>query len=149
MAHSIDDIGMRSKGTANYRAPELGAGACKNTKAADIYSAGILLFVLLAGTFPYMEDALVQGHELYAVMRNDPDYFWKIHEGIQKDRVHFDQDFKDLFMSMVRVDPSERASLEEIKSNKWFQGPTYSLEGVYFKLCELGVIQNDLLIQTD
>jgi len=32
------------------------------------------------------------------------------------------QEFKDLFISLVKSDPSERPSIEEIKRSKWLSG---------------------------
>jgi len=52
------------RGTADYRAPELLSGEIENPFAADIYSAGIILFTLMFRMFPYVEDKLTNGYDL-------------------------------------------------------------------------------------
>jgi serine/threonine protein kinase len=42
-----------------------------------------------------------------------------------------DQEFRDLFWKMVRVDPSGRPTVEEIRNHPWIKGPYYSEEKVY------------------
>jgi len=119
---------IRSKGTPEYRAPELRNMNCVNAIAADIYSLGIVLFALKTGSLPYLEDSLIEGYDFYDLMMNGSDSFWEIHQHIHGDRVDFDEDFKTLFMSMVKSNPNKRISLNGIKKSNWFQGPTYSLE---------------------
>lgn len=43
------DEKIKSNGTKYFRAPELFFNHCSNTKKADIFSAGILLFILKSG----------------------------------------------------------------------------------------------------
>merc|ERR1711907_234988 len=50
------DTGTLDKGTPHYRAPEVKEQKIKCPKAADVYSAGITLFVLHCGVMPYLED---------------------------------------------------------------------------------------------
>jgi serine/threonine protein kinase len=119
---------IRSKGTANYRAPEVRNMVCLNTIAADIYSMGIVLFALKTGGLPYLEDTLVDGYNLEELMMNGSEEFWNIHKHIQGDKVDFDEDFKSLFLSMVKPNPSERITLNGIKKSKWFQEAIYSNE---------------------
>jgi len=117
---------IRSKGTPNYRAPEVRNMVCVNAISADIYSMGIILFALKTGGLPYLEDSLVDGHNLYELMMNESEQFWEIHQQLQGDQVEFDEDFKTLFMSMVRPNPSERITLNGIKKSKWYQEPIYT-----------------------
>jgi len=46
-------------------------------------------------------------------------------EVVKKGDNFFDDDFKDLFISMMAADPDERPSLAEIKRSKYFNGPVY------------------------
>lgn len=117
-----------SKGTVCYRAPELAKRKCLDTEAADIYSAGIILFLLKCkGTLPYSEDKKFRGLDLFTLMVKRPNLFWEKHCEVQrKDPSFFDEEFKSLFMSMVKYNPQERMSIKQIKSSKWYNGPTYS-----------------------
>ena len=52
-------------GTANYRAPEILSGSCESLCAADIYSAGVCLYVLMAGAFPFIEEKIEGSASLF------------------------------------------------------------------------------------
>jgi len=121
-----DDMFLMGKGTNNFRAPEVIKGKCRNPKAADIYSLGMILFVMMTGSLCYLEDSKVKGHDLYAMVLDQNEKFWQTHADCTDADVIENEDFKKLFWSMVRSDPTKRATLEEIKQSKWFQGTLYS-----------------------
>jgi len=117
-------------GTRNYRAPELKHRACQDYQAADIYSAGIILFTLkTAGTLPHVEEQDLDGVNFFDLMVNNNEEFWKRHSEIQGvDHSFFDPDFRALFNKMTDIDPKKRPSIEEIKASKWYNGPTLTQE---------------------
>lgn len=119
-----------SKGTVCYRAPELVLRTCKNPEAADVYSAGIILFLLkCGGVLPHSEQQTFRGLNLFDLMINNPSMFWEKHCEIQgKSSSFFDEDFKALYNAMVRFNPDERVTLEQIKSSRWYNGEVYSPE---------------------
>lgn len=49
--HSASSI--EGRGTPGYRAPEVKEGNCSDFQAADVYSLGIILFIMCAGIPPY------------------------------------------------------------------------------------------------
>jgi serine/threonine protein kinase len=118
-----------SNGTPGFRAPELVQRRCRNLEAADIYSAGIILFTFKCqGFLPYEEKEKVQqGMDMFNMMMCCPDQFWQKHSKVQHQKLSFfDEDFRSLFLSMVAYKPSERASIQQIKKSKWYNGPIYS-----------------------
>lgn len=117
-----------SRGTVCYRAPELASRACKNVEAADIYSAGIILFLLMSnGTLPYSELDKGKGLELYSLLINNAETFWERHCKIQKkENEFFGRDFRKLFRAMVKPNPRERPSIKQVKGSKWYNGEVYS-----------------------
>jgi serine/threonine protein kinase len=133
LSYYKDDTKIKSRGTENFRAFELKYGKCSNPSAADIYSAGIVLFALITGgILPYGEDNEYQGANLYQLLTYNPNEFWKIHSRFHKKGTnHFSDNLKKLFMSMVLVDPSKRLTIEEIKSSKWYNEPIYTEEELY------------------
>jgi len=57
LSYLAEDGKVKTRGTKNFRAPEMFKGTCENPQAADIYSAGILLFLMkTSGLVPYQED---------------------------------------------------------------------------------------------
>jgi len=130
LSHYESDFKIISKGTKFYRAPEVMQANCGNTKAADIYSAGIVLFTLKTrGLLPHSEGSLVAGINFCELLHNNDPKFWTKHIEVQKrEKDFFESDFKELFTAMTKANPNERATLETIKKSKWYNGPVYSGE---------------------
>jgi serine/threonine protein kinase len=126
------DQKMVSRGTKFYRPPELIQGKCTNTQAADIYSAGIILFTLKTrGMLPHAEDNRVGGVDFAGLLYTRNSEFWNKHCEIQKKEASFfDEEFKNLFNAMVKLNPTERASITQIRQSKWYNGPVYTPEEV-------------------
>jgi len=124
-AYKEGDSQILSKGTKNYRAPEIQFEGCYDPYAADIYAAGIVLFVLSTGVFPCVEDYYIENADLCNMMLKDDPRFWEFHSKINREFT-VDEDFKTLFSSMIRPNPQNRATLEEIKSSNWYIKPIYN-----------------------
>ena len=139
-AYTNEDLMIIGRGTKNFRAPEVLLRDCSNPFAADLYSCGILLFTLITGKFPYSENSLVGGYDLYELLISNKVAFWEAHLKIHS-KSNFNNDFKDLFESLVRTDPTKRATIDDIKKSRWYQGPTYDKK-------ELGKIMSQLAKST-
>lgn len=74
------DILLLGRGTTNYRPPELKNGVCKDTKASDIFSMGMILYVLVLQYFPFVENPQADGGLGYNFFINNNDKFWEIIE---------------------------------------------------------------------
>jgi len=118
------------KGTAHYRAPEVAKKICKNPKAADLYSAGILLFIFKFGHIPYDEEALVFGYDLQDLLFHNQEAFWEAHGKIKGIPLEASEDFKQLFFGLVNEDPNKRFSIQEVRENAWFQGTIYNKQEI-------------------
>lgn len=126
LSYKQGDESIRGKGTVNYRSPELREKRCLNPCSSDVYSLGVILFVMRMGYLPYFENESVEGNNLQELMLNDIEEFWKAHKMINK-RSEFSMEFKELFASMVSIDSNKRISLAEVKKSTWFNGKTYSV----------------------
>ena len=136
LSYMTGDTKVLTRGTRFYRAPELRASKCKNGPAADVYSAAILLFVLKSGgLIPHAEDNLYQGIDLFNLMNTNTEDFFKKHCTIQqKSSSFFDSNFKELFTSMIKLNPDKRASIKDIKNSRWYKGPVYTKEELKTKV---------------
>lgn len=114
---------MLGKGTRNYRAPEIQECQCSDPYAADIYSAGVILFLLMTGCFPYVEGTTIDGKDFYELLKKGSSLYWKF---IEDSDIRFSEDLKTLFSSMVKADPIERATISEVKMSKWYLGEVYN-----------------------
>lgn len=123
-SHHESDSFVRGTGTANFRAPELKTD-CKSPKAADVFSLGVMLFILVTGSHCFFEDKLVSGYNLLELILNQDQAYWRAVSACLGMKIK-DESFKELFFSMVKRNPDERISLSEVKNSKWYRGPIYS-----------------------
>jgi len=117
-----------SRGSKNLRAPEIINGTCTDGFAADVYSAGIVLFSLMTGKLPYKESQTVMGFDMQRMFWEEDPRYWSVFETIANQDFGFSSDFKTLVKMMTKYDAVERATLNEIKNSKWFKGEVYSHE---------------------
>lgn len=131
LAQNITDESLCCEGgTSNYRPRELLLGTCSDFRAADIYSAGICLYVLMAKAFPFMEEEEGRNINLfrYDTYLKENDTFWEENEALLSGRIHFSQSLRDLLNKMWAEAPSERITLEEIIKTRWYNEPVYTNE---------------------
>ncbi|EKF31266.1 serine/threonine protein kinase, putative [Trypanosoma cruzi marinkellei] len=94
-------------GTPNYVAPEVLMERGYNGLSADIWSCGVVLYVMVAGRLPF-ED------------RNMNALLAKIERGEYQMVRHVSEAVKDLIARMLTVDPKKRITLEGIIAHPWF-----------------------------
>lgn len=118
------DESMILEGNNLFAAPEVLSQECKDPFLADMYSAGIILFMFMFGFHPF--DGPKREYDLYHLMLNDPKGFWEAHEKIRGSRLDCSEEFKELFMALVNKDVDERAIFDEILNCDWALGPIYN-----------------------
>jgi serine/threonine protein kinase len=130
VSQKLNDIDMLSRGSENYRAPEVRSGICKNYCAADVFSAGVCLFALTSKAFPFIEkgDDIKGKLERYDKFLKKNGQYWTGIEALLGNKVQFSKTLRELLNGMLMKDPSERLSLEQIKESQWYNEPTYSYE---------------------
>jgi len=133
LSHVCGDSKILSRGTRYYRGPEFFKSTStdpeiKTPFPSDIYSAGIILFILKSGgIYPHAENNTLEGIDLVDLMYNDNAEFWRKHCEIQeKPDSFYDKSFRDLFNAMTKYNPEDRITLKEIKQSKWYNGPVYT-----------------------
>jgi len=131
LSQTLDSSSIQSKGTPGYRAPELKKGVCNNLPALDIYSAAVVLFILITGYPPYGE--IPRGHDSsfdahYKLLRSNVTRFWEIHSKHKNNPDFYSEDFKNLITWMLAEEPENRPSIDDIINTEWFQGPVLSPE---------------------
>ncbi|KAG8347928.1 Protein kinase domain [Trypanosoma vivax] len=96
-----------SMGTPNYIAPESLVSLDCNIFIADIWSCGVILYVMLAGKLPF-ED------------RNPKSLLEKVKRGEYAMVRQVSDSARDLISRILVVDPEKRITLEGILSHPWF-----------------------------
>lgn len=147
LSHMSGDAQVLSKGTRYYRAPELfmTAGSSSSSShqsdisfAADIYSVGVILFLLKTqGFYPHNEEDDEASIHFLELMYKNNSKFWKRHSEIQGKESFFEPSFIDLFNGMTSLDPKDRMSIQQIKKSKWYNEPTYTPAELIVKMNKL------------
>jgi len=105
----------RRPGKIKYMPPEIFSVQDYNPCAADLYCCGVMLFVMLIGTFPYelpQEDderfkLVINGHLNHLLK------IWKLDDVISNDA-------KDLLCKLLAYE-DKRISLQEVKNHPWLK----------------------------
>ncbi|KAJ0964890.1 hypothetical protein J5N97_026028 [Dioscorea zingiberensis] len=95
-------------GTPAYVAPEVLARRGYDAAKADIWSCGVVLFVLMAGYLPFHEENLM------AMYR-------KIYKGEFRCPRWFSSDLTRLLSRLLDTNPQTRITIPEIMENRWFK----------------------------
>jgi len=120
----ITDAIMTSGGTPVYRAPEVSYGTCQDLRAADIYSVGVILYILKTGEFPFIETfderrRIRRACSHFMINNNE---FWKNKAKSLGNERTFNEEFIELVNGMLECDVKKRFKINDIKSSKWFNG---------------------------
>ncbi|ORZ00575.1 kinase-like domain-containing protein [Syncephalastrum racemosum] len=101
------DFLKTSCGSPNYAAPEVISGKLYAGPEVDVWSCGVILYVMLCGRLPFDDEYI-------------PTLFKKINGGIYTMPSFISPETKYLLTSMLVVDPMKRITIQEIRQNPWF-----------------------------
>lgn len=105
-------------GSPCYAPPEMIAGKIYSGRISDIWSIGIILFVMICGYLPFDEE---NNYVLYK----------RILEGKYEFPDCISESAKDLISKILNVDPNQRFSLDQIKQHSWFNNIKFtSIQGI-------------------
>ncbi|XP_012573528.1 CBL-interacting serine/threonine-protein kinase 24 isoform X1 [Cicer arietinum] len=103
-----DDLLYTTCGTPNYVAPEVLSNQGYDGAAADVWSCGVILYVLMAGYLPFEEVDL-------------PTLFRRINAAEFVCPFWFSAGAKTLIHKILDSNPKTRMKIEEIRKDPWFQ----------------------------
>ncbi|KAK9832742.1 hypothetical protein WJX81_006569 [Elliptochloris bilobata] len=100
-------------GTRNYFAPEVMIRKQYDGKRADMWSCGVLLYVMIVGSYPF-EDPKDPGNFRRFVQRTIRAAYTFPPE------VLVSAECRDLISRIFQADPNKRATVEDIRRHPWF-----------------------------
>jgi len=103
------------RGTKTYMAPEIKEGKVYDGRKSDIFSLGVILFIIVQGIFPFSE-AKKDEYYYKLIMEGKLDKYWRKTDGEK-----LTPEFKTLVLSMLHHNPEERPSIEELLKSPWMQ----------------------------
>ncbi|KAL6778756.1 hypothetical protein ACKKBG_A04765 [Auxenochlorella protothecoides x Auxenochlorella symbiontica] len=109
-------------GTPAYLAPEVivsKPGTHYDGKKADLWSCGVLLYILVTGTYPFqrVKDSTMKGpQKLNAILNRilAVDYIFP-------ERKRLSPECKDLISSLLVLDPNARPDIPAIQAHPWYR----------------------------
>src|SRR5437868_1944806 len=96
-----------SCGSPNYAAPEVISGKLYAGPEVDVWSCGVILYVLLVGRLPFDDDHI-------------PSLFAKIQRGVFTIPHWIKSEAASLIRKMLQTNPVQRATIEDIRDDPWF-----------------------------
>lgn len=97
-----------SCGSPNYAAPEVISGKLYAGPEVDVWSSGVILYVMLCGRLPFDDDFI-------------PALFKKISNGVYTLPNYLSSGAKNLLTRMLVVNPLNRITIHEIMEDEWFK----------------------------
>jgi 5'-AMP-activated protein kinase catalytic alpha subunit len=102
-----DELLHSSCGSPCYAAPEMIKGIEYRGINTDIWSSGIILYLMLCKSFPFND-------------KNNSKLYKKILSGKFNIPNNLSNEAKDLLINLLKVNPEERIKINEIKNHPWF-----------------------------
>lgn len=129
---SVDSGAPHTKlGTMSYTAPEVISsgvnGKAYNGEISDVWSLGVMLYVMLFFTYPFEadENGCVTMHALRCIHRGQYELPDRLENGDTSS-----ESCKGLLQQMLIAEPATRITISEIQKHPWFcQGLPSSLTG--------------------
>merc|ERR1711953_585311 len=118
------------RGTMTYMAPEIKEGKQYAGSQVDMFSIGVILFIIVQGIFPFKE-ARKEEYFYNLIMQGQNDtYFQKVNG------TDLSEDFKDLILKFFAFDGNTRITLDQIRAHPWMQSSTFNFEATREELLQ-------------
>lgn len=103
------------RGTKTYMAPEIKEHKVYDGRQTDMFSIGVILYIIVQGIFPFAE-ARKDDYYYKLLMEGKLEKYWQKTGGEA-----LSDDFKDLILKMLSHDPAKRPTVEELQNHPWMK----------------------------
>ena len=118
------------RGTMTYMAPEIKEGKQYKGKNVDMFSIGVILFIIVQGIFPFKEARKEEYFYNLLLQGKNDTYFQKVNG------TGLSEDFKDLILALFSYDGDSRPQVEQIRNHPWMQSSTFNYEATRAELLQ-------------
>jgi len=123
--YAFDTQGLinKKRGTLLYMAPEVlnfVEGKCYDVMAADIYSFGVTLFVLISGEFPSSQEIKSNLMTMDSENKNMVNAFMEDEKNTNSKPEILSKNLRNLVQLMTHSDPKKRPTIREVLDHAWF-----------------------------
>ena len=141
---SFNRFSNRRVGTLEYMAEEVHRAELYECIKADIWSLAVVMFCLATGKRPYeqFESEGVSDEWIQTIYNENWRRFWRSHQ-VHKKFPRLPVEFKYCLETMLKQEPDERASIENIMTASFFLGDELEPKDVVDML-ELCPVDNPL-----
>ena len=109
-------------GSPSYVAPEVLEHSTYDGTKVDLFSMGVLLFIMVMGKFPHGTQILKDKY--YSLIKSKRyDAYFQAVEG-----THTSRGFRELIMGLLAYKPDERPTIAEIRNSVFLSDPKYNPE---------------------
>merc|ERR1712156_106872 len=110
------------RGTMTYMAPEIKEGKQYKGTQVDMFSIGVILFIIVQGIFPFKEARKEEYFYNLLLTGKVDTYFQKVNG------TGLSEDFKDLILKFFSYNPQERPTIEQIRAHPWMNSQSFNYE---------------------
>ena len=110
------------RGTMTYMAPEIKEGKQYKGTNVDMFSIGVILFIIVQGIFPFKEARKEEYFYNLLLQGKTDTYFQKVNGTGLSD------DFKDLILRLFSYEGDARPTVEQIRAHPWMNSAAFDFE---------------------
>lgn len=101
-------------------APEIKQDKVYDGRKIDVFSLGVIMWVLATGQFPFVESRLDDLH--YKLLISEKEERLNMYYKYTSTE-HLSDEFKALFLKMISIDPSKRPTIDSLQNDEWLNAP--------------------------
>lgn len=107
-----------------YMAPEIKENKNYDGTQIDMFSTGVILFIIVQGIFPFKE-AKKDEYFYNLLLNGDYNTYWKKTGG-----QNLSNEFKDLILKMFSYNGADRPTVQQIRSHPWMAAANVDMKQV-------------------
>ena len=113
-----------------YMAPEIKEGKTYDGTQIDLFSMGVIIFIIVQGIFPFKEAKTTEYFYNLLCTGQVESYFEKINGE------NLSSDFKDLIVKLFSRNGADRPTICQIKSHPWMNNYDFNFEATRKRIVE-------------